>query len=743
MRAMLIMFAKGIRNHKLQTGVYAAGCFLCTFLLLGTFILNFSIEPSFDKTYEKLNAPNTSISIGETVVMEEELQLFMSSLAYVKDYSISKSYLASNVKTPRESMEFVFVASRIDNTIAADKAIANKGTHCYVGDTIEFSINGKELSFEVESVVIDAINSAPESMVPYFRVDRKVMENLTTGYEKGNWLVEAKFEDGKMSEFISDYEKYFGKAFEGDITSYEDIKYSYLFRYEIFSEFIFFLYLFFWCIMIAMTILFVRMDLRTDLKKIGILKAVGFTKQRIRMIYILRYLVLAIVSGMAGMFVSSTVLKWWLSGIFKNINQEIFAIEDLGYYQLLVFIIFIVTIYVAVQVSIHKVVDGSPMDAVNETLVIKKRYLPAISLMTPQCLQMNLGFIKSIQRKLETIFVLVFTLGISLLFLTSCYLLDSVTNAHSHLEDWGIVEMDIYVSRKTNVDEEQSGLLKTLDEDKSVDFYYAALADNITYRVEGSNLTYNVMGDIYDKSIPEGLKYTFCEGQNPVNINEVAVGINFAKQNNIGIGDYIYVIRSGKETKLKVVGIYPSFRQYGNSIRIITKDIKEFFGNQANGYYSIVLKDGEDINAFAKRMTENFYDFDFYPMERSNVSAVNMLLPPLAICVILFVIIFVLIMLCIKKLMFVECREDLMKYHYIGFPRKKISAIMQWRFFIPVLIGMILAVPLSIYVMPVWMSPLANQLGLLQIPIYPDLLAVGITLTGVFCCSRVQPRIPC
>lgn len=164
---------------------------------------------------------------------------------------------------------------------------------------------------------------------------------------------------------------------------------------------------------------------------------------------------------------------------------------------------------------------------------------------------------------------------------------------------------------------------------------------------------------------------------------------------------------------------------------------------QANGYYSIVLKDGEDINAFAKRMTESFPDFDFYPMERSNVSAVNMLLPPLTICVILFVILFVLIMLCIKKLMLVECGEELMKYHAIGFSGKKIRAIVQWRFLIPVFIGMILAVPLSIYVMPVWMSPLANQLGLMQIPIYPDFLAVGITLTGVFCCSRVQPGIPC
>lgn len=29
----------------------------------------------------------------------------------------------------------------------------------------------------------------------------------------------------------------------------------------------------------------------------------------------------------------------------------------------------------------------------------------------------------------------------------------------------------------------------------------------------------------------------------------------------------------------EIVGIYSSFRQYGNSIRIITEDIKEFFKN--------------------------------------------------------------------------------------------------------------------------------------------------------------------
>lgn len=55
---------------------------------------------------------------------------------------------------------------------------------------------------------------------------------------------------------------------------------------------------------------------------------------------------------------------------------------------------------------------------------------------------------------------------------------------------------------------------------------------------------------------------------------------------------------------LKIVGIYPSFKQYGNSIRLLTPDIQEFFGNLADGYYSVVLKEGEDANAFAAKMSE-------------------------------------------------------------------------------------------------------------------------------------------
>lgn len=134
----------------------------------------------------------------------------------------------------------------------------------------------------------------------------------------------------------------------------------------------------------------------------------------------------------------------------------------------------------------------------------------------------------------------------------------------------------------------------------------------MVYRLPGSSLPRNVTGGIYDGEIPEGLEFLFLEGRNHRSFHEAAVGIQFARENGLRIGDRIFVTRYGEETELKIVGIYPFFKQYGNSIRFLTDDIKAFFGNKADGYYSIVLKDGEDAEVFAERMSAAFEDFLFF-----------------------------------------------------------------------------------------------------------------------------------
>lgn len=741
LRAIFVILSAGIRKKKLQTGVFAAGCFLCSFFLLGVFILHFAMDDSFHQTYEKLNAPNMSVSIQETDITKESLEIFLSHLSYVHSYNISKTYLANHVKMPNRSMEFAYLVSSEEIEPKEGNIIVNNAVYdAAIGDEIEISINGQKIVKKVESVMVDAINSAPESMIPYFWISAQELENLTEGYEKGSYRVDLKTQlsDMVVQNFISDYEDYFGNPFDGNLVSYDDIKHSYMFRYKIFREFILLLFLFLFTIILIMTVLLSQMAVHSDRKKIGILKSMGFTDYHINLRYVLQYLVIAGIANGGGLLASGMLFQTWLGGMFANINKRLFSIRNLQYYAMMVFLIMCIVVYVVVQCSIYQTVKISPVDAICTNNQKSRKSFGDFYLLVPRCLSLNLGLLKCAQRRFESLFICLLTLGMASMFLISFYILDGVKNADAHLTDWGIVEMDIYVSRKTNADEEKSGLLATLKEDSAVDFYYAGLSDRIAYRFPESNLSRNVTGEIYDKEIPEGLEYQFIVGRNPQSYREAAVGMNFAKEHGIGIGDKIIVIRYGTETELTIVGIYPSFKEYGNSIRFLTEDIQEFFDNQADGYYSIVLHDGENVDEFAARMSETFTDFNFFPMKRNTVHSVHMLLAPMAVGLGLFAIIYCLILLCLNKIMVMDCRRDLEIYRFIGFTKRKVRAVIWWRFHLPIVLGAAISVPLSIFALPQWLRPLARQLGLSVLPIYPNVLLVITALMGIFICSMAS-----
>ncbi len=232
MKAIFVLVFSGIRRKKVQMGVFAAGCFLCSFFLLGMFVLNFTLDLSFDTAYGKLGAPNMNAGIQETKVSEDSLEGFLGGLAYLQSYRISKCYLVNNVSLPGRNMDFAFMATSAGLEPEEGGVIVNNAVYgVNPGDEIEVFINGRSISLRVDFVVEDAVNSAPESMIPYFWIGRSELEALTEGYGKGSYLIEMQADNAEKGAewFLTDYEKYYGQPFDGDFKSYRDIKRSYLF----------------------------------------------------------------------------------------------------------------------------------------------------------------------------------------------------------------------------------------------------------------------------------------------------------------------------------------------------------------------------------------------------------------------------------------------------------------------------------------------------------------------------------
>lgn len=787
MRAVFTAAYAGVCKRKLQIIVFAAGCFLCACLLLGVFVLKFAVDTSFDAAYGKLDAPDMCAGILEADASKDALEQFLRRLPYVKDYQISRCCLASDVRLSGSGMAFAFLGTADDVQPLAGNAAVNRACGAAVGDMVSLSVNGREITLEIEAVVEDAVNSAPESKVPYFWVRGDVFEELTDGLGNvdcrigiqtvefggvqkaesesmqtvesgGIQEVESgstqAAESGRMGttepdrmgtvesggmpqRFALDYEDYFGCPFDGELTAYEDIRNSYLFRYRLSGTFILPVSLLLFAVMLAMAALLSRMAVWSDKRKIAILQSIGFTDRQIRTAYLLPYLAAAAVAGGLGAAVSGAVLCAWLNGMFADVDGAAFSIPGLWQYQAMVLFIIQAAVCLSVLPALGRISAFQPVDAICTEEKKRKRVPGALRLPRQRLPQLGLAFLKCMHRRLESAFIFALAFGTALLYLSSFYVMDGIRDAGAHLKDWGIVEMDVYVSRKTGADERESGLLAALDADPDVDFYYAALSDTVAYRLCGSSFTRSAAGEVYDRQIPEKLDYAFIEGRNPSAYQEAAVGINFARENGISIGSRLFVERHGKETEMEVVGIYPSFKQYGNSIRFLTDGIQAFFGGRADGYYSVVLAQGVDADTFAKKMSGAFADFGFFPVGRSTARSVHMLLPPAAVCIGLSMLVYLSVLLCLKKIMTADCKKELAVYRSIGFTKGKIKAVVRLRFLLPVLFGLSAAVPLSVYAVPVCLAPLAQGLGLAGMPVYPSVQLVSAALAGILACSWV------
>ena len=70
------------------------------------------------------------------------------------------------------------------------------------------------------------------------------------------------------------------------------------------------------------------------------------------------------------------------------------------------------------------------------------------------------------------------------------------------------------------------------------------------------------MAEIYNDQILPNMHVSIVEGHDPDNHDEIAVGMRFAKLNDVVIGDVLEITHGNDTRCLTVSGIYSSFKQY-------------------------------------------------------------------------------------------------------------------------------------------------------------------------------------
>lgn len=733
-----------IINRSIRKNTWVAGT-ICVCSIIGSFILTillifqFAMITSFEKAYDRIIGPKCVFS-SENEKALKDICALLSNNTVETEYTLYDRIVAKGATIAGKPYPFVYVVTGDSFKELTDEEIQINNTvpRVLIGDDV--TIGEQTLPFAVTDIVYDPINSAPDAMNTVLYVNPSVFENIKESGIKPESVLNVYSKDPQISEKISSlYQDTYEESFPGAILSYEDIKDSYLFRYKLISEYIKPVSIIVFTFILLLAGLLTSMMLVSDDKAITTFRNFGMSKKRVVYMYVAQFLELSFIGGLTGTVSGLIVMNIWLGNsfrYFRNINYHIQGCIPLAIISIC--IIVAVNLIIVVVGTYIKMLDSFP----SRSFSLPKRHLfirqPFSNISHNHSEIHSLGLSYAIKRIGQTFSIILTTIFIGGFMIFTTVLCISVLKRDEHLTEWGIANLDIYVSRIGNTDEKEAGLLQYLDESESVSYYYAALSDTVFFATR--DVTGSVTADIYDKCMLSEMNETFLSGEAPDSFDEIAVGMNFSKNYDISVGDTIEITHGNDTHQMRVTGIYSSYKQRSNTVSYAVKDIISYFEGTADGYYSIVLNNNVDSARMANELGQRFTDFRFIPMKRGVMNTyLNMILPLLLILVI-FLIVFMAIMKVLLKMMLIDCGKDLMTYRYIGASGKNICSIIRYSIIPVVIAATALSIPYATILIPDIFKGVAQDLGLRKVPLYPSVISIILSVAPVILSSILVMR---
>lgn len=713
---------------------------LVSFSILASAVLSLEIEPSFDRAYSSLKAPNISMSVDENVDIGM-VSDYLANLNGVNHVEISRYTLASRMVTKERDLNFGFVMTN-DSFEVPDEAVVVSDTIPWIGigELVEIDVNGRSFDLIVSGIKISAAGNAPDTTVPYFWVSPKTFAAMTNDAAvRPKYNVEILSVEPYETEtaILSGWNSYFGEAFSGGMTTYQALKNSFISKYVFMSKIFIFTSIFFTIVSAAVAFIFVKMDMIIQSERIRILKAVGYYERNMVHAFLVKYGFVLILGSVAGALLGGFILHRWLIGMFTVVNNPFF-ITNLCVWQAASILSVIVVFSLLTGVIARKYIyEYNIVHNEKASSRIKKL---SLTILNPKLTEMSIAISLILRKKAEIAIIFILSLTTATLIITFTFVINSIIARENHTYDWGVVESDIFITRKSSLDEKTGGLLDYLNSYAEVDYYYAGLNDNLLANINGVNRL--VLTEVFQNPINDRLTFNFIKGRNPINENETAVGVNFAQKHNVDVGDAISITRGSNQSLHTVTGIFSSFSNYGDIIRIVSEDIFDLFDNNVIGYYTVVLTDSGLSKQVISNLTEKFPDFDFYEMNHSSQRAVLSMLPPIVFISISSALLLSMLTFGIIGIFIKQEKYELTVFYAIGYSLRKIKLIYFYRIFSVMLVSILAAVPMSIFVTPRFINMISIQVGLKSFPMYPNIILVAIgAAISLLCCLLSVARL--
>ena len=489
-----------------------------------------------------------------------------------------------------------------------------------------------------------------------------------------------------------------------------------------------------------------------EYREIGVLKAIGIKNMKIRTLYLIKYLVLAIVGSVIGFFLSLPLSDFLLSTVSENMVLG----NDLGILvNLAGAVIVVIAIVLMAFLSTRKVKKATPVDAIrngqtgerftkksklhlsnqhfgtssflakNDTISNPKRYI-AIVLAFCLC----------------TLFVLLLvnttnTMRSDALITTFCAKADLYMN---NVQDCMMIMgndqeyMDAFFSEK-----EKRFAELGMPGKMSLDLQYSY---NVTVNGEASKV---ICEQGYKTDYDS---YVFIKGSRPENRSEIAVTDIISEKLGVDIGDTVTIDFGSEKLDCIITAIYQSFNQIGEVIRLHPDAPTDNHYITSTMAFQVNFDDHPSDKVIRERkavLEKEYVDYDFYTASEyvSDCIGVAETLEAVQYLLLAITVIIVSLVTVLMELSFIaDEKSQIALLKAVGFKNSKIYRWHVLRFGIVACIACILAGVLSIPMTKLCISPIFGMMGVSKITyaykplqlflIYPGIILVMTLIVAFF-----------
>lgn len=443
-----------------------------------------------------------------------------------------------------------------------------------------------------------------------------------------------------------------------------------------------------------------------DYVNLGILKANGFTNQKIRMVYILQYMIaqlLGILFGIVAAYPLTVALgRLYLPITGILINSGISVLKIAG---LLLGMMAIVCLFVVVLTA--KVGKISPVRAISggtEQIYFDSRMKTQIR---KKALSLTLAFRQFTSNKKHYLGTLIIS-GVLVFFMMSMGLLANCMSSERFMESFGQIAADVEIHfNKDYADTEFDHVMNDIKAIGQVEEYSAMASEYVT--LNGGSIWCGFYKNL------SSIERSILKGRAPIYDNEIVITEIVAEEYGLSIGDEVTLSTKEGEDTYMVSGFYQSTNDMGMSISM-GYDAYKKIGKGTPVYLGIKLKDSSLAKEIKDMLNEHYsakLEATLSDEEASRGDLIEVALNGINLFIYIISAIFTLVtvrMVCTRN--FLRERTDIGIYKALGFTVRQLRLQFSFRFFIVSVIGAAVGVVFCIFLCPAMMEALLRGIGI-------------------------------